>query len=65
MNLILTRPSLVLRTALITLSIVLICMAVLGTYAATRMRASMERTTGEQQMSLMSFVASGIDPALD
>jgi len=40
-------------------------MALLGTYASTRLRASMERTTGEQQMSVVSFVAKGIDMALD
>ena len=65
MNLILKRPSLALRTTLITVSIVVLCMALLGTYASTRLRASMERTTGEQQMSVVSFAASGIDMALD
>ena len=65
MSLTLKRPSLALRTALITLSIVVLCMALFGTYASTRLRASMERTTGEQQMSVVSFVASGIDQALD
>ena len=64
MNLILKRPSLALRTTLITVSIVVLCMALLGTYASTRLRASMERTTGEQQMSVVSFAASGIDMAL-
>jgi hypothetical protein len=64
MNLILKTPSLALRTAGITLSIVVVCMALLGTYASTRLRASMERTTGEQQMSVVSFAALGIDLAL-
>lgn len=64
MNLNLKPPSLALRTALITLSIVVVCMALLGTYASTRLRASMERTTGEQQMSMVSFAASGIERAL-
>ena len=49
-----TRPSLALRTAGITVSVVVACMALLGTYASTRLRASMERTTGEQQMSVVS-----------
>ena len=64
MNLRLKTPSLALRTALIALSIVVVCMALLGTYASTRLRASMERTTGEQQLSVVSFAASGIDMAL-
>ena len=59
-----TRPSLALRTAGITMSVVVVCMALLGTYASTRLRASMERTTGEQQMSVVSFAASAIDLAL-
>lgn len=59
-----TRPSLALRTAGITMSVVVVCMALLGTYASTRLRASMERTTGEQQMSVVSFAASGIHLAL-
>ena len=58
------RPSLALRTAGITVSIVVVCMALLGTYASKHLRSSMERTTGEQQMSVVSFAASGIDLAL-
>ena len=58
------RPSLALRTAGITVSIVVVCMALLGTYASKHLRSSMERTTGEQQMSVVSFAVSGIDLAL-
>jgi len=58
------QPWLVLRTAGIPVLVAVVCMALLGTYASTRLRTSMERTTGEQQMSAVSFAASGIDLAL-
>ena len=61
MNLILTRPSLAVKTALVTSLIVVVCMALFGSYALTRLRAGIERSTSEQQFSAVSLAARTVE----
>lgn len=65
MNLILTRPSLALRTALVTSLIVMVCMALFGSYALNRLRAGIERSTSEQQFSAVSLAARTVENDID
>ncbi len=62
---VLKESSLAVKTALATLTIVVVCMALFGTYASSRLRTGMERTTSEQQFSTVSFAASSVDSALN
>jgi hypothetical protein len=56
--------SLAARTALVTLTVVMVCLALFGLVVANNLRNSLQRTTGEQQLAAVSFAAAAIESGL-